>query len=331
MKKQFITLLSSTLLLAACSHQPEWKITGSVPAGTSMVVLEEPGVAGQWTPTDSVAPDSNGKFSMTRPAANGTIYRLAAGGDTVYLPADSTETITLTIDSVKGISLGGSPEAALFMKVDSVLAAAPAGETANALLRTLDGNLSSLAAYYAVSRVDDWRLLRTVANRHLEEKPTEPRTAVLAARFENARRKRADNKGAASPVVLEAPVTRYFDIELMNRQGKMQKLSSLIETAPVALLAFVDVDAESSPAVHLALGEANNAGVQIYEVGFSQNQHIWANAIESLPWANVYQSETAGRTHLQQYRVDGLPTFFLFRNGELVERITELTKLKQLK
>lgn len=330
MKKQHITALAAAALtLASCAGGDNWKLRGSVPAGTAMVVLDEPTVAGGWYAADSVVPDSDGSFSIERPRAKGTIYRLRADGAEIYLPADSTETVGLTLGDDGSVHLTGSVEAALFAAIDSIVAATPDSLVATRLIERLEGQYASLAAYYATRRVDDWRLLRTVTNRHLEEMPGNPRTAVLSSRFETARAARAKAAGETPRrVVIDAPVTDYFDIELMDRNGDMRCLSEVVDSASCAILAFVDFSSGSAPAVHLALGEARNAGAEIFEVGIAENQHLWALASEALPWVNVYQSESASRAHLQQYVVSQLPTFFLFRNGEIVERISDPSKLK---
>lgn len=329
LKTKFPALAAGALLLAACSADREqWTLTGTVPAGTAMVVLDEPTTAGGWYAADSVAPDPSGKFTINRHRARGTIFRLHVGERELFVPADSTETITLTLGDDGRARLDGSPEARLFTAVDSVLAVTPDSLVVNALLRALDGNFASQAAYYATRRVTNWRLLRTVANRHMEELPDNPRTAVLAAHFDIMRAENGNANPNVQQVVIEAPVTSYFEIELMDRNGKMRKLSSVADSASVAVLAFVDFTASDAPAVNLALGEAASAGAAIYQVGFAENQHLWALASEALPWTNVYQSESASRTHLQQYMVSQLPMFFLFRNGEIVERVTDPAKLK---
>lgn len=315
-------------IMMSCSRQESWTLKGSVLPGSEMVFIEEPTTAGGWYVADSVKPDAAGTFMFTRPRAKGSIYRISAGDFSVYVPADSTETIELAIGQDGSTKLSGSPEAELFSTVDSLIAHSPAATLTRSLLRVLDGNYSSLAAYYATRRVRNRLLLRTVTNRHVEELPDNPRTAVLAAEYERMRH-RAPGKQEAQQVVITAPETSYFEIELMDRNGNMQKLSSVVDSADIALLAFVDFTASNAPAVNLALGEAHNRGIAVYQVGFAENQHLWANATESLPWTAVYQSESAPRIHLQQYVVSSLPTFFLFRNGEIAERISDPTKIKE--
>jgi len=331
MKKNSAILLIGIMVgstMMSCSDQESWTLKGSAFPESEMVYIEEPTTAGGWYVADSVKPDADGTFMFTRPRAKGSIYRVSAGDLSVYVPADSTETIELTIGQNGVAKMSGSPEAELFSAVDSLIAHSPATTLTRSLLKLLDGNYSSLAAYYATRRVRNRLLLRTVTNRHVEELPDNPRTAILAAEYERTRN-HAPGKQEAQQVVITAPETAYFEIELMDRNGDMQKLSSVVDSANVALLAFVDFTASNAPAVNLALGEAHSRGVAIYQVGFAENQHLWANATESLPWTAVYQSESATRTHLQQYVVSSLPTFFLFRNGEIIERISDPTKIKE--
>ncbi len=319
------SMVGSTMM--SCSRQENWTLKGSTLSEGEMVYIEEPTTAGGWYVADSIKPDATGAFVFTRPRAKGSIYRVSAGNLSIYVPADSTETIELTIGQNGAVKLSGSPEAELFSAIDSIIAHTPATTLTRSLLKLLDGNYSSLAAYYATRRVRNRLLLRTVTNRHVEELPDNPRTAILAAEYDRTRN-HAPGKQEAQQVVITAPETSYFEIELMDRNGDMQKLSSVVDSADVALLAFVDFTASNAPAVNMELGEAHSRGLAIYQVGFAENQHLWANATESLPWTTVYQSESASRTHLQQYVVSSLPTFFLFRNGEIIERISDPTKIK---
>lgn len=325
---KLIPLIFVGALATACSDNGHWTLTGSVPSGTAMVVVEEPTVVGGWHAIDSVKPDKAGNFTLKTSPAKGSIYRVAADSLTAYVPADSTETITIHISESGITTLSGSSEATLFAKVDSIISNTPAPEVTHQLMKALDGNFASLAAYYATRRTSGPTLHRTVTNRHLEELPDNPRTSVLAMEFERNRAKNTSSE--AQQVIISAPETSYFDIELMDRTGSMRKLSATVDSAKIAVLAFVDFSADNAQAVNMQLGEAHNRGAAIYEVGFAENQHLWENATKALPWVTVYQSETSPRNHLQQYVVSSLPTVFLFKNGEITERVTDLTKLKDI-
>ncbi len=321
MKHSFATLLAAgaTLIVAGCSDNKSWRLNGDTAEGVGTVYIEAPTTSGGWHTLDS-ASVADGKYSFNLPAANGTIYRLRLGDRTVYLPADSTETLTLDASGRRG----GSAEALLFNAVDSAVSA---GADGRGVLGSLDGQYASTAAYYATRIMRDRTLLRTVANRYKEEHPADPRTSVLLADFGRMNSSAANTAAETDPQIIYAPQISYFDIELMDREGKMRKLSETVENSPVAILAYVDLASADASAITRALGDARNSGASIFEVGFHENQHLWAAATEGLPWVNVYQSEAANDTHMGQYRVTALPMFFILRDGEITERITDYTKL----
>lgn len=318
MKHPFALIAAGAALLVAggCSDKKSWRLNGETADGVDTVYIEAPTTGGGWYTIDSTAV-SDGRYSFQLPEANGTIYRLRLGNRTVYLPADSTETLTLDATGRRG----GSTEARLFNAVDSAM---NAGADGRGMLGCLDGQYASTAAYYATRIMRDRTLLRTVANRYKEERPADPRTSVLLADFA---RTNPSETGNGSQQVIYAPQISYFDIELMDREGKMRKLSETVENSTVAILAYVDLASSDAPAITRALGDASNTGAAIFEVGFHENQHLWAAATEGLPWVNVYQSEAADDTHMGQYRVTALPMFFILRDGEITERITDYSKL----
>lgn len=319
MKRQLyiIILAASAALLQACGSEG-WRLEGTAPDGIDTVFIQAPTTAGGWYKVDSAAVKS-GKYAFSLPRANSEIYRVDLGNRSVYVPADSTETVTLTADGRRG----GSAEALLFNTVDSVVSA---GGDAKAMLRALDGRYASTAAYYATRLVRNRLLLRTVANRYVEERPDDPRTAVVRAELVKMMPK---NSQPADRQVILADEIGYFDIELMNRNGRMQKLSDVVEANPLVVLAYVDFTDDNAQAITRALGDAQSAGAAIYEVGFSDNQHTWAAATEGLPWVSVYQSDAADKMHISRYAVARFPTFFILKNGEIVDRLSDYTALNE--
>ncbi len=324
MKKRFLYLSAGVLLLASCAKNggEEWTLNGELPDDIGTVTLELPAATGGWYVADSAKVDASGRFSITRPRAKEQMYRLNVGGQYIYVPADSTETISLMMNN-GGYVLEGSHEATLFSEVNEILKAPMDSANNRKLLKALENDFGSTAAYYALLRTEgkSKTLLRAIANAYANEKPEDPRTAMLLQRLKAA--STGAGAGTGETVVIEAPELGYFDIELMNRKGQNVALSSVVETHPLTLLAFVNVAAETAPAVNMSIGDAATAYPQIgvYEVGFGKDQHQWANATAELPWTNVFQSESASQTHLGQYNIGQIPVFFLIKNGEIVERI----------
>lgn len=318
MKKSIFALAAVAITLAACSESKGWKLNGTAPEGVETVYVEAPMITGGWYTLDS-AKVVDGNYSFALAKANSTIYRAKIGDKTIYLPADSTETLNLTVDGQRS----GSPEAQLFNAVDEVMAN---GGDVREMLEQLNGNYASTAAYYATRLLSDFTLTRTVANRYNEEHPSDPRTAILLAEMKRLNPHKSTDQPAQQQVIY-APEIGYFDIELMDREGNMRKLSETVEENQLTILAYVDFANSEAQAITRALGDAQAAGAAIFEVGFEQNQHLWAEATQSLPWVNVYQSEAADDTHMGQYRVNTLPMFFVIQNGEITERITDYKNL----
>lgn len=321
---------SLLLFVAACSSKSDgWTLNGELPADVQTVTLEMPSPAGGWYTSDSVNVDSSGRFTLTLAPAHSDIYRLNVDGKYIYLPADSTETISVVLDPEGGYVIEGSHEAILFSEVNEILDAPADSTTRRRLLIALQNDFSSTAAYYANLRTawKDMTLLRAVANAYANQRPDDPRTSVLLSQLKSSLKSSAEGE----TIVIEAPELGYFDIELLNRKGEKTLLSTTVDSHPVTLLAFVNLAEESAPAVNLSIGETFTAypEIGVYEVGFGENQHQWAGATAELPWVNVFQSESASRTHLGQYAIGSLPVFFIIKNGEIVERIEEPQAIKE--
>lgn len=319
--KRIAYFSTALLLLASCSKGgEEWTLNGELSTDASTVILEMPSAVGGWYEADSAKVD-NGHFTLTRPRANSEIYRLKVNGQYIYLPADSTETLSLVINTDGRYIIEGSDEAKLFSAVNEVIDSPADATTNRKLLKALENNFGSTAAYYALLRTD-WKnktLLRAVANAYSNQKSDDTRTQLLLRKMKEV----TSSASSGETVIIEAPELGYFDIELMNRRGEMVALSSVVETHPLTLLAFVNMADESGAAVNMLIGESLTEHPQlgVYEVGFGNNQHLWANTTEQLPWVNVYQSESASQTHLGQYQLTQIPTFFLIKDGEIIERI----------
>lgn len=327
--KQYLLIPLTLLLLAACAEkQAGWSLSGELPADVKSVTLELPSPAGGWYTADSVAVNDAGEFVIKRERANGEMYRLNIDGKYVYVPADSTEALGISMSQEGNYVITGSHEAALFSDVSAILDAPADSTTSRRLLMALQDDFGSTAAYYANLRLHgkNRTLLRAVANAYSNLHPDDPRTALLLAQLKNS----TPSSSTGETVVIEAPELGYFDIELLDRKGTKTALSSVVDSHMVTLLAFVNLAAETAPAVNICIGEACTAYPQIgvYEVGFGENQHQWANATAELPWVNVFQSESASQTHLGQYAVNRIPTFFVIKNDEIVERIDDATKIK---
>ena len=331
MKKSLIIPATLLLLLSACSGKQEaWTLHGELPAGVKTVTLELPSAMGGWYTADTIVnTEGKSQFTIMREPANSQIYRLNIDGKYVYVPADSTETLELSVLPEGNYVISGSHEAELFSKVNAILDAPADSTIQRRLLLALQDDFGSTAAYYANLRLrgQNRRLLRAVANAYSNTRPDDPRTALLL----NQLKRQTKPAASGESIVIEAPELGYFDIDLMNRKGEQITLSSVVDSHAVTLLAFVDFANEYTPALNMIIGDVYTSFPQIgiYEVGFGENQHQWANASKELPWVNVFQSESASKTHLVQYAINAVPTFFIIRNGEIVERVDNTDNLKE--
>lgn len=326
MKITHVTIALAAVLACSCNRHDGWTLKGSAPSGIVQVFIESPTASGAWAAIDSVAPQ-NGEYIFNLPAAKGSIYRVSVGNSVYYVPADSTETITLTADGIRG----GSSEALLFNRVDSAM---NVGDQSR-LFEILDGNFASQAAYYAALTSGNYSLLRTVAQFHSTTLPDSERTRSLLEREERERQRRILQRREAMgdtsqpQTVIYAPEISYFEIERMNPKGELKKLSDVVESNPVVVLAFSDFERPENSELTMTLNEVYNSGAAVYQVGFDRNSQLWANRAAELPWTCVYQSESDSKEPIMSYMVSELPTVFILVNREIVERVTDYTQLKE--
>ncbi len=123
------------------------------------------------------------------------------------------------------------------------------------------------------------------------------------------------------------------EITLLDDEGNTQTLSEVTSKGNVVVLNFTAYSAEASPAFNLELAKIYNAnkgkGLEIYQVSVDDDEFFWKQAARNLPWITVYNSPKEGAANLLRYNVTSLPaTFIINRNGELVERIEDITRLE---
>jgi len=114
--------------------------------------------------------------------------------------------------------------------------------------------------------------------------------------------------------------TSIIDIELPDINSNFHKLTSL--KGKVVLLDFTIYGAQESPQRTRLMRDIYNKyhaqGLEIYQISLDDDLHYWKEAVESLPWICVHETDgTATKT----YAVSDLPTFFLInRANEIVKR-----------
>lgn len=350
--------LSLTALLASCGGGNKWHLDGKI-SGLSeddMVVLEGNN-QGYWYPMDTIKVSSNGPYSYSREAQGyPDIYRLRVGDKSVYFPVDSIESISLSAeapDIESTCTLGGSPQAANLVRVDSMIrvAAAQGGAASvstNAELKRQLGQMivadpAGIVTYYIINKSvagkpifnpsvkEDLRIIGAVANAFNERRPSDPRTGYLRRLFLGNRPK--SNLDALNEGNLRvANEVRAFDIKLFDNTGKEHSLLDVTSKGNVVILNFTAYTADGSPALNVALNKVyekyRSQGLEIFQVAFDDDEYAWKQAAKNLPWITVLNGPNDGDKALRDYNVGALPAIFIFdRNGDVVERVSDISTL----
>lgn len=353
MKKLIYTAAGLTALTLASCGSSEWKVEGKIDGAAGKdIILEAANEAGAWYGVDTMTVADDGTFAFNgAPAGHPEIYRVRIGSEAAYFPIDSLETITLTGkigNLANGYTIAGSPEADNMQRVNQLLDSITkaGGEQAivgnEQLKRRLADvvlrNPAGMTAYYTIFRrvgntqvfdpavSFDNRIIGAVANAFNEKRPSDPRTKMLTELFIRNRR----NTQATDTIV--ATEIKHPDIALADINGKVHRLSDETGRGNVVILNFTAYSAQEGPALNVRLNEIYNAhknqGLQIFQVGFDPDEYLWRQSAKNIPWIAVYNPTSNGDAVLMTYNVGALPALFIFnRNGDLVERVTDLSKL----
>ncbi|MCM1077816.1 MAG: AhpC/TSA family protein [Bacteroides sp.] len=349
--------LSLVTLLASCSGGNKWHIDGKITGlGENDIVVLEGNNQGYWYPMDTIEVSSNGSYSYSREAQGyPDIYRLRVGDKSVYFPIDSIESVTLSAEAPDidvNYTLGGSQQAESLVRVDSMLrASADKGGAASVVNDTvLKRNLgqmivadpAGIVTYYIINKKiagkplfnpavkSDLRMIGAVANSFNERRPSDPRTGYLRKLFLDHRPK-GTPQGDGNLVAYEV---RAFDIKLYDNTGKEHSLLDETSKGNVVLLNFTAYTAEDSPAFNVALNNIyekyKSRGFEIFQVAFDEDEYAWKQTAKNLPWITVLNGPADGDKALRDYNVGALPAIFIFdRNGDVVERVSEISRLEQ--
>lgn len=344
--------IAAAAALAACSGSGKWTVTGQIDGAEGQTMILEASTNGRWYALDSVELPASGKFEISRPAIGyPDIYRLRLADKTLYFPIDSIETINVVsrADAFdRDYTLSGTQQAEMLMDVDRrvMTAAAQHGaasiSTDSVLKRELGmlmlGDPAGIVSYYLLNKrvggyplynpvnKADNRIIGAVANAFTQERPNDPRTAFLRNLFLSNRQ-----RTAAATDTLAAEETGVLEISLYDNTGKEQSLRAAAADNRVVLLNFTVYGAEASPGFNAELNKLYSAyksrGLEIYQISFDENEYQWRQAAKNLPWITVYNSTADGLDNLLRYNVGSLPALFVITNGEIRERVTDLSKL----
>jgi hypothetical protein len=352
MKKYFMMMVA-IIALTACNGN-KFHIDGNIEGASDTTLVLEQSSNGEWYIIDSVKVDGKGNFSVSSEAPEvPSIYQLRLGDQSICFPIDSLDKLKI-VSKLPNFSsdytITGSEHAEQVMKIDKEAMRFAGGKGTDAELQTWKDQLarqivadpSGIVAYYTINKYingkplfdpmndNDLRIIGAVANSFNSFHPDDPRTEYLVERFtEDLRRRRAQS---APRDTIFADVASLIDIKLQDYHGKEYVLSKVAAENRVVLLNFTAYTSEMAPQFNKLFNDIyqqyHSRGLAIYQVSMDMDNVAWRQAAENLPWITVYDPMGVNSQNVGAYHVNSLATTFIIRNGEIVERVEDITGLK---
>ena len=346
-------MICAVVALTACNGN-KFHIDGSIDGASDTTLVLEQSSNGEWLIIDSVKVDKGGKFSISATAPQvPSIYQLRMGDQAICFPIDSLDHLTITAkmpNYATDYTIGGSEHAEQVMKIDKEairLASTGADEAAmqawkDQLARQIVADPSGIVAYYTINKYignrplfdpmndNDLRIIGAVANAFNSFRPNDPRTDYLVNVLLDGQRRRRSMSAPTDTVY--ADVASIIDIKLQDYNGKEHKLSQVASNNRIVLLDFTAYATEISPQMNKLLNDIyksyHSHGLEIYQVSVDPDNVAWRESARNLPWITVYDPMGVNSKNVGTYNVTGMPTTFIIRNGEIVERVEDATRLK---
>ncbi|MDE6018520.1 MAG: DUF4369 domain-containing protein [Muribaculaceae bacterium] len=314
------------------------------------VLLEKADFAGYWTIVDSARTDSKGKFKFSQPRQSGPeIFRLNLDDKYIYLPIDSTE--TLTVESSKtgfghDFTVSGTEQARQMAQFEKELIAfMPYFNNADSLkdfkkriyTQYMHDSKGNVMSYYILTKTvgnrllfdpatDDYRFIVAVANNYSHYNPDDSHTPFLLNLARASQRHHNDMNGIHK--VIDATEISMFEIALNDENGTERRLSELVDKGKPVVVAFTLMRDGATPEINRQLAKLYNAGrVDIYNISPDPDQYGWREAASNLPWTTVLDPSAGQDKAFRQYNVSELPTFFIYKNGELSARCSNVKEI----
>lgn len=354
MKK--LTILSIVALAVLCScRDGGLRVSGIVSGGgDSTSLLLEYTSNGVWFIADSARTSGNGEFSFnTEAPEHPNIYRVRLGSDAIYFPVDSADNISIKANAkhfATGYTLAGTPHAVQVMNIDRKAQQfsdkAPSEEALKQWKHELAEQLlkepGSIVAFYIINKningkplfdpadFDDLKIIGAVANAYSADKPDDPRTKLLVETFLAGQKRKREAKGIVGGKRIEASEATLLDIKLQDYNGKEQSLERTAASNPVVVLVFSMLHDNYAPELHRVLRSLQSKGKCIYQVGLDENEAVWRQTAHDLPWIVVRDPMGTQSRHITAYNLQALPTAYIVRNGEIVERVDDVTTLESV-
>ena len=352
--KKIILMLIAVAMLTACDGN-KFHVDGTIEGATDTTTLVlEQSSNGEWFIIDSIDVDKNGKFSVSAPAPEvPNIYQLRLGGQSICFPIDRLDHLTINAklpNFASDYTISGSEHAEQVMKIDkeAMQFAGNKGTAAqmqawkDQLAKQIVADPSGIVAYYTINKYidgkplfdplndNDLRIIGAVANSFNSFRPDDPRTDYLVNLLLDGQRRRRAQSAPTDTVY--ADVTSLIDIKLQDYDGKEYSLSKVAADNRVVLLDFTAYTTDISPQLNKLLHDIyqsyHNRGLAIYQVSLDQDNVAWRQAAQNLPWITVFDPMSINSKNVGAYNVNGIPTTFIIKGGEIVERVEDASRLK---
>lgn len=187
----------------------------------------------------------------------------------------------------------------------------------------------------------DLNLFRAVATVWDTFFPESPRTIQLKNYTLNAiaTKKRLEDQQKTFEKLSTQEVNEnkeLYIVDLPSISG--EKISTKSLRGKVVILDFTAYQSEYSVAHNVRLNQAYDkykGRLEIYQISFDNDKHLWMNSATNLPWICVRDQESLNSPLLSKFNIGGLPTTYLLnKDGEIIKRIalnddlsSEITKV----
>lgn len=345
-------MMVAIIALTACNGN-KFHIDGNIEGASDTTLVLEQSSNGEWYIIDSVKVDGKGNFSVSSEAPEvPSIYQLRLGDQSICFPIDSLDKLKI-VSKLPNFSsdytITGSEHAEQVMKIDKEAMRFASGKGTDAELQTWKDQLarqivadpSGIVAYYTINKYingkplfdpmndNDLRIIGAVANSFNSFRPNDPRTDYLVKLLLEGQCRR---HSIAATDTVYADVASIIDIKLQDYNGKEYSLTKVAAENRVVLLDFTAYGTEVSPQLNKLLNDIyqsyHSRGLEIYQIGLDQNNVTWREAAKNLPWITVFDPMNINSQNVGTYNVTGIPTTFIIRGGEIVERVEDATMLK---
>lgn len=185
-------------------------------------------------------------------------------------------------------------------------------------------NKKDLRIFQAVAT--NWKYSRAEAER---TKQLETFTLTALAELYNAEKKDKMFDSLKNQNIRKKP-SELYDISLPDIHNQNRTLHSLY--GKVIILDFTVYQSQNSPARNIQINsvyEKYKGKLEVYQVSFDDDAHIWKNVAVNLPWICVRESRSTQSDLIPRFNIQSLPTTYLLKNdGEIVKRLSPSDNLE---